>query len=240
MDIKLFGIDEEELNSKLFNIFIGISLGNKFLNKELAEEYLRFALDKTKEKVVVLIADEIDAINWEIFRDFSKEEALEKVKNKGKGLAEMFQNIVNKLEREASKNLHEKVRIIKWGDIKTKNFLSAEKFISEEYENNFEFKKRVLYFIDEYAKIREKYLSDEERDKLATYIIAELPTLIQGIVYDKDLYQVVLYPTYASSGMSEFVLDIQSRVYPNLVEKLQIQKHGKMIEAYLKDEKHLA
>lgn len=231
MDIKLFGINEEELNSKLFNIFIGISLGNKFLNKELAEEYLRFALDKTKEKVVILIADEIDAINWEIFRDFSKEEALEKVKNKGEGLAEMFQNIINKIEKETGKSL--KVSIIKWSDIKTKNFLSAERFIAEEYKNNFEFKKRVLYFLDEYAKMRKKSLSDEERDKLATYIIAELPTLIQGIEYDKDLYQMVLYPTYVSSGMSEFVLDIQNGVYPNLVKKLQIQKPGKMIESYL-------
>jgi predicted acetyltransferase len=62
-DIKLFGINEEELNSKLFNIFIGISLGNKFLNKEIAEKYLRFCLEKTKEKVLVLIADEIDCVN---------------------------------------------------------------------------------------------------------------------------------------------------------------------------------
>ena len=231
MDIKLFGINEEELNSKLFNIFIGISLGNKFLNKDLAEEYLRFALDKTKEKIVVLIADEIDAINWEIFRDFSREEAVEKVKNKSEGLAEMFQNIINNLERETGKSL--RVSVIQWRDIKTKNFLSAEKLIAEEYENNFEFKKRVLYFVDEYAKIRKKSLSDEEKDKLATYIIAELPTLIQGIEYDKDLYQIVLYPTYVSSGMSEFVLDIQNGVYPNLVEKLQINKPGKMIESYL-------
>jgi tRNA-dependent cyclodipeptide synthase len=231
MDIKLFGINEEKLNSKLFNIFIGISLGNKFLSKELAEEYLRFALDKTKEKVAVLIADEIDAINWEIFRDFSKKDALEKVRNKGEGLAEMFQNIINKIERETGKSL--KVNIIKWSDIKTKNFLSAEKFIAEEYKNNFEFKKRVLYFVDEYSKMRKKSLSDEERDKLATYIIAELPTLIQGIEYDKDLYQIVLYPTYVSSGMSEFVLDIQNGVYPNLVEELQINKPGKMIELYL-------
>ena len=233
MDIKLFGINEEELNSKLYNIFIGISLGNKFLNKKLAEEYLRFALDKTKEKVVVLIADEIDAVNWEIFRGFSKEDALEKVKNKGGGLAEMFQNIISKLERETNENLHEKVKVIKWIDIKTKNFLTAEKFIAEEYQNNFEFKKRVLYFVNEYAKIRKKSLSDEERDKLASYIIAELPTLIQGIEYNKDLYQIVFYPTYVSSGMSEFVLDIQNGVYPNLLEKLQIQKAGKMIESYL-------
>jgi tRNA-dependent cyclodipeptide synthase len=231
MDIKLFGINEEELNSKSFNIFIGISLGNKFLSKELAEEYLRFALDKSKEKVAVLIADEIDAINWEIFREFSKEEALEKVKNKGEGLAEMFQNIIHKLDRETGKIL--KVKVIKWSDIKTKNFQSAEKFIAEEYKNNFEFKKRILYFVDEYAKIRKKSLPDKERDKLATYIIAELPTLIQGIEYDKDLYQIVLYPTYVSSGMSEFVLDIQNGIYPNLVVKLQINKPGKMIESYL-------
>jgi tRNA-dependent cyclodipeptide synthase len=233
MNIKLFGINKEKLNSKLFNIFIGISLGNKFLNKELAEEYFRFALDKTKEKVVVLIADEIDAVNWEIFRDFSKEEAVEKVKNKGEGLAEMFQNIVNKIEREANKNLHEKVRIIKWSDIKNKNLLSAEKFITEEYENNFEFKKRIIYFVDRYAKIRKKTLSNKEKDKLATYIIAELPTLIYGIEHGKDLYQVVLYPTHVSSGMSEFVLDIQNGAYPNLFEKLQIHKPGKMIESYL-------
>ncbi len=233
MDIKLFGVNEEELNSKLFNIFIGISLSNKFLDKELAEEYLCFALGKTKEKVVVLIADEIDAINWEIFRNFSEEEAIEKVKNKGEGLAEMFENVIDKLERETDENLHKKVKVITWNDIKTKNFLSAKKFIAEEYENNFEFKKRVLYFVDEYAKIRKKALSGDERDKLAVYIIAELSTLIEGIEYDKDLYQIVLYPTYVSSGMSEFVLDIQNGVYPDLLEKLQPQKPGKMIEAYL-------
>lgn len=233
MDTRLFGISEEELNSKLFNIFIGISLGNKFLNKKLAEEYLRFALAKTKDKVVVLIADEIDVINWEIFRNFSKEEAREKVENKSEDLVKMFKNIIDKLKREIKGSLFNKIEVIKWNDVKTKNFLLSEKFIAEEYRNNFGFKKRILCFVEEYAKVRKKLLSDEEKNKLTSYIIAELPTLIEGIRYSDELYQIILYPTYISSGMSKFVLDIQNGAYPKLLKKLEIKKPGKMIELYL-------
>ena len=78
--MKYFNVTQEEIEKKLFNIFIGISLGNKLLTKDLAKKYIKWAYENTRDHVLVLIADDIDTINWEVFRDFTKEEAEQKVK----------------------------------------------------------------------------------------------------------------------------------------------------------------
>ena len=63
---KIFNTTKKEIESKKFNIFIGISLGNKWFTKENLQEYLNWALENTKEKVLILIADKIHIINYNV------------------------------------------------------------------------------------------------------------------------------------------------------------------------------
>ena len=59
------GTTKEEVDSKKFNICIGVSLGNKRFTKENIKKYIIWALDKTKEDILILIPDRIHAINVE-------------------------------------------------------------------------------------------------------------------------------------------------------------------------------
>lgn len=73
MDIKVFNSTKEKIEEREDNIFIGISLGVlKPLTKELAKDYIDWALRNTKEKVVILIADEIAKFNYKIFSSYNE------------------------------------------------------------------------------------------------------------------------------------------------------------------------
>lgn len=74
--MRYFHVEQNEIDERLFNIFVGISLGNKLLTPDIAKHYIRWAHEKTCKNVVILIADKIDAINWQVFRGLSREAAL--------------------------------------------------------------------------------------------------------------------------------------------------------------------
>src|SRR3989344_9518209 len=98
--MKYFHVTQEEIDRKLFNIFIGISLGNKLLTPELAKKYVKWAHNNTKDNAVVLIADDIDVINWMIFRGLDREEAKNKVHQKGYGMKGLFDKAIRELAKE--------------------------------------------------------------------------------------------------------------------------------------------
>ena len=49
---------------------------------------------------------------------------------------------------------------------------------------------------DKYVELRNVEVSDQDKDRLAEYIISELPTLLGGIYWNDKLYNLILYPTY--------------------------------------------
>ena len=214
--MKYFNVTQEEIEKKLFNIFIGISLGNKLLTKDLAKKYIKWAYENTRDHVLVLIADDIDTINWEVFRDFTKEEAEQKVKEKGGGIADMFERARRILAREEKDEGYlSGVTVAYWSDIQNKGYLHLRDILANEYKTNPEFKIAVLRFVNKYIETRDQKISDEKKDRLASYIINELPTLIGGLLWGDTLYNLILYPTYADSGMSQFVLDVRGGKYFN-------------------------
>jgi len=231
--MKYFNVTEEEINKGLFNIFVGISLGNKLLTKELAKKYVKWAYDNTKDNVLVLIADDIDTVNWEIFRGFTKKKAEAKVKEKGGGITDMFERAKKILAREEKDEGYlSKVTIGHWSDIQNEGYLHLREILAEEYKTNPEFKKDVLYFVEKYLEMRTQKVDDETKDRLAGYIIDELPTLLGGLLWDDTLYNLILYPTYVDSGMSKFVLDVRGGKYFNS-SKLLLRQICVLVEDYL-------
>jgi hypothetical protein len=67
---------------------------------------------------------------------------------------------------------------------------------------------------------------------LADYIISELPTLLGGIFWNNKLYNLILYPTYVDSGMSQFVIDIRNGKYFD-ASKLLLRQICVLVEDYL-------
>lgn len=231
--MQYFHVTQEEIDKKLFNVFIGISLGNKLLTPELAERYVKWAHKNTKDNAVVLIADDIDFINWMIFRGFSREEAEKKVRQKGYGMKGMFDKAIRNLARaENDPTYITKVHIIFWSDALNWGYDQLKEILAEEYKTNQKFREQVLYFVNKYIELREAEISDKDKDKLADYIISELPMLIGGIYWNDTLYNLILYPTYVDSGMSQFVLDIRGGKYFD-ASKLQLRQLCVLVEDYL-------
>lgn len=238
--IKIFGATKEEVELKKFNIFIGISLGNKLLTRELAENCLKWSLSHTKEKVAVLIADEIDEINWKVFNGLDKIKAREKVASKAQNFVDMFSWVVNVLDsKNPDQNIREKVNILLWDDIKTVWLKKSIEVVTEEFRTDFLFRDRVLSFVNKYCSLRKKTVSDTDKNLLAGYILAELPTLIGGIEFKAIRYDMLLYPTYIESGLSQFALDIQNNFYPGLTSRLHPYINCVMADVYLEKPSHL-
>lgn len=231
--MKYFNVTEEEVEQKMFNIFVGISLGNKLLTPELARHYVQWGHDHTNKNAVILIADKIDAINWEVFRGLPPEEALRKSEQKGYGVAGMFDKARRRLARETGDMGYiSQVHVIFWEDIHNWGYDMLRGILQSEYDNNPEFQKAVLGFVDKYIELRQTEVSESDKHRLADYIIDELPTLLGGIYWDQTLYNLILYPTYVDSGMSQFVLDIRGGKYFD-ASKLQLRQISVLVEDYL-------
>lgn len=231
--MQYFHITQEEIDKKLFNVFVGISLGNKLLTPELAEKYVKWAHTHTKDNAVILIADDIDTVNWMVFRGLNQKESEEKVRQKGYGMKGLFDKAIRNLARQENDPTYiAKIHIIFWSDIRNKGYDHLKEILAEEYKTNKEFREQILYFVDKYIELRDVGVSDEDKDKLADYIISELPTLLGGIYWNNTLYNLVLYPTYVDSGMSQFVLDIRGGKYFN-ASKLQLRQLCVLVEDYL-------
>jgi tRNA-dependent cyclodipeptide synthase len=231
--MQYFNVTEKEVNERMFNVFVGISLGNKLLTPELAKHYVKWAHEHTNKNAVILVADKLDAVNWEVFRKLSPEEALEKATQKGYGIGGMFDKARRSLAKETGDTGYiSNVHVIFWEDIHNRGYEKLREIIDNEYQQNSEFQKAVLSFVDKYVALRQAEVTDEDRHRLAGYIISELPTLIGGIYWDKTLYNLILYPTYVDSGMSQFVLDIRGGKYFDAA-KLQLRQISVLVEDYL-------
>ena len=234
--MKYYNVTQEEIEKKIFNIFVGISMGNKLLTPKLAKHYVEWAHKYTKDDTIILIADEIDAVNWEVFRGFSPEEAKKKVRDKGYQIAGMFDKAARTLYRETGDATYiTKVHTIFWEDIKNPGYEHVVQILTEQYNNNEKFKNAVLHFVNEYIRLRQaENISDKDKDRLAGYIIAELPTLLGGILWNNTLYNLILYPTYVINGMSEFVLDIRGGKYFDF-SIIPMRQIAVMVEDYLRE-----
>lgn len=90
----------------------------------------------------------------------------------------------------------------------------------------------MLHFVDKYIELRNVKVANKDKDKLASYIISELPTLLGGLLWNDTLYNLILYPTYVTSGMSQFVLDIRGGKYFDF-SIIPMRQIAVMVEDYL-------
>ena len=118
------GTTSEEVESKKHNIFIAICLGNKFflngnlINEENITKYLSWALKNTKDKVLILVADKVQATNYNVRnKHHSKQANLRRVLRDG---AEIKLNL-EKLIEKFPKDEQNKIKIIRWEEYEKKD-----------------------------------------------------------------------------------------------------------------------
>ena len=232
--MKYFNVTQQEIDSKLFNVFVGISLGNKLLTPELAKRYVEWAHKHTKDNAVILIADDIDCINWQVFRGFSEDEARKKVREKAYQLSGMFDRAKRNLARKNNDPSYlTNVHTLFWEDVVNTGYSELRELLIEQYYKNSTFKCAILSFVDKYIELRNvDIITNVQKDQLADYILSELPTLLGGIKWNSTLYNLILYPTYVQSGMSQFVLDIRGGKYFDF-STIPLRQISVLVEDYL-------
>lgn len=221
---------KEDLESKDRNIFIGVSLGNKFFSKDNLREYILWSLANTKDDVLVLIADENQAINYEVLNRYSQARASAVALRRGGEKKQEIEELILQLKQSDQARVH----IVTWNTVRANN--SYQKNIGavlQEFETNPEFQKYVLTIIDENIGERTESLSLEEKKKLAGYVLDELPSLLNGVEYQGKLYNLHPYP-----GLSSFDYLIEGlasrRLFPELVEKIHFDGKPAIVEAFVK------
>ena len=216
-------VDKGDILNKKFNILIGISLGNKFFSKENMEAYIEWALDNTKEKIAILIPDKIHAINYEVKSNYSKMRADKVALKQGDKIRKICEEFINKLDKEKGSC----IKILKWQDIETDVYNNGLKVINLEFNSNSNFKNLIIEIVKENVMDEKLNLSDYE--KLAMYVIGELPMLISGVEYEGELYDLLPYPDL--SKIDYLTLDLQEgKNFPNITNNLKIKSKLKIIE----------
>lgn len=232
MHTQVFNSSEKEIQSQKFNIFVGISVGVKPLNEKIAKEYLSWALENTKDNVIILIADEIAKYNYMVFSSYNENKSLKRAYRDGTEHIKIFEDTILKhFSKEKSR-----IKIITWKDILSKKYDKAKRIIDNFYEKNIDFQNKINYFLKKYTERREKELSEERFKILSQYILSELPTLLLGIDFKNKHHDLLLYPTYIHSGLSELSTNISKGIeFPELKDELNLDKKTVLVEAYIEE-----
>jgi tRNA-dependent cyclodipeptide synthase len=225
MQIKSYlNTTQREVDVKGMNILLGVSLGNRYFNKTNIENFLLWSLDHTKSKVAILIADDIQTINYHIRNGYSKERAKKVASRKGEEMETVIREVTSCLNPTERK----RVVILRWHDIETSEYSEKLKVIKKAFQQNVEFKKRVLGIVQDYNT---KTSSGDILEQLAEYLLRELPILIEGVHHEKHVYELLLYP--GLSGIDNLAVELQEgKVFPKISSSLHITSKLKILEAY--------
>lgn len=176
------GTTKEEVESKKFNIWIGISLGNKYFTKENIEKYILWALEHTKEDVLIVIADRLYAIKLEFLDNYNKLRAFRVASRYGDDKEREINEILTKIPKEKMKL----VKVARFKDIiNTKYYECRLELLEEYYKKNKEFHDYIVEIVKEIYGTK-KTLSDERIDSLAGYALKEIPIFLNGPYYGES------------------------------------------------------
>lgn len=222
------GTSEDKLITNVHNIWLGISLGNKYFTLEHLEDYIRSSLDLVKEKMLIIIADQPQAVNYEVFEKIKPKTANAKACRNGQKIFDVVNEIILPLPKE----LQEKIDVIKWGELsKTVWYRHRYEIFCSEFLTNFDFKSKLVEIVKLNMGERIKHLQSQELVKLCEYVLKELPIFMGAMSYKDIVYDLHIYP--GLSLMDDLILDIQEGIlFPNILKQITITKPLAIAEAY--------
>ncbi|MBT3282620.1 tRNA-dependent cyclodipeptide synthase [bacterium] len=223
---------KDEVESKKHNIWIGVSLGNKYFTKENIRKYIEWALQHTKDGVLVLIADDIYAINIEILDGRSKARALKRAYR----LADEKQKKIEEILSTLPKDEASKVTIARWKDVsKTKYHEHRLEVVRDAFKNNKEFHDYVYSIIKEGRPDRN--LDEVRLESLSEYVLHEIPVFINGTKYqfkngEWKTYTLIPYP--GLTKLDKLIVGLSNKtLFSEIAEKLKVTNEIAILEAYV-------
>jgi tRNA-dependent cyclodipeptide synthase len=224
MRIKTFlNCSEGDILSRRFNIFVGISLGNKYFSKENVRKYILWSLKYTRSDVLVFIADKNHAINYQVFNGYDEAKALEVALFKGRETCNMVEDIIRGLDKA------DLVKVCRWEDVED---LDKVKILYDEFKINPDFHDSIIKIVKDNLGAKAEKLNLFELEKLSEYVLNEMPILLGGISYGGRVYDFYPYP--GLSSLDYLLMGLQdASMFPSLSKRLNIERKVARVEAYV-------
>jgi tRNA-dependent cyclodipeptide synthase len=227
-------VTPEEVAARQHNIWIGVSLGNSYFTKENTREYIKWSLENTKERVLVVIPDVLHAVNLEVLDNRTPQAALRKAVKIGDEKAVEVMEIIDTLSGEDKK----KISVVRWKDLlENEDYRMKLKAIKDEFEDNKEFHDFITDIVKSGRSDRSERLSkmtDEELDRLSNYVLYELPHFMNGVQGDRDdlVYTIIPYP--GLNKLDDLAVGLcNGTMFVELSKKLNLSNKIGIVEAYV-------
>ena len=226
---KYLGSSKQEVEAKKFDIWFGVSLGNKYFTKENIKKYLVWCLENTKSELLCIISDRLYAIKLEALDDYSKQRAFRVAYRLGdEKEKELFEII-----KEFPKEKRDLIKIARFKEIlSTKYYEYRFEILHESYNEDEKFR----FFVDKITK--EAYskgphtLTEKRIKKLAEYVLREIPIYLNGAYYDGKYYQATIYPGLGL--IDELIIGLHTgKLFPEISKKLKIHNQIAILEGYV-------
>lgn len=222
----------EEVEARRHHVWLGISLGNRYFTAAHVGDYVGWALAHTKERVLVVIGDALQAINIEILDSRTPHHAQKRAMKLGDERHTEISALVATLPAADQA----RVRVVHFTEV-----TAAETYrrnlaaIEEAYRGHAGFRAHVQAMVragrpDHADKIA--HLPEDKLDRLAEYILKELPLYVDGVEADGEAFTLSLYP--ARTQLDNLVTGLHGgTLFPEIGARLRLDNPIAMLEAYV-------
>lgn len=219
------------------NIYVGVSLGVTPLDSKVTGEYLRAALQSPKEKIPILLGDELDRFNQHAFRNKSLEtgKATQEAINFGDRYESHIREVIQSLPHEQQSRF----QIVRWSELKTDGFKEKVDALKSEYKTNAEFAQIIESTANEFFLKRAagKKPKAKRLQSVKDYIIEELPLLLDGLKVDGQEFRTSMHPVFSAGAqnhdnpLAHLVTEIStSPKYESLRKKMKLEEGSSFID----------
>jgi len=215
-----FGLTPAEAGEKKHNIWIGISMSNRKFTPENIEALILWALENTKEKVLVWIPGRMQTTNYHYFDKMDRSKALKKAFDEEDRFKKIVQDILNNLP-EVKRN---RVTIANFDDTHTPKYIRHQEIFYREFAEQGDFYESIMRIVEDMITARGRTIEKGRAESLSVYVLQELPMFLDGIqtLYSDDLYTLIPYP--GSGKLDELEVDIiDGKRFPELTKKLKLE-----------------
>ena len=226
----------EEVEARRHHVWLGISLGNRYFSAAHVGGYVGWALAHTRERVLIVIGDALQAINIEILDSRTPHHALKRAMKLGDARHAEVSALVATLP-DADRR---RVRVAHFAEVaEAETYRQNLAAVEEAYRGHSGFRAHVQAMVragrpDHADKIAR--LSEDKLDRLAEYILKELPLYVDGVEAqgEPEVFTLSLYP--ARTALEELVTGLHGgTLFPEIGARLRLDNPIAMLEAYVEE-----
>lgn len=213
------GGTREDVLAKKYNISIGISIGNKWFTPENVRDAVVWALQHTKNRICIFIADSIHGINVSVRKRLPIEKATALAVRQGH---EILKKINLALECLSSDDLS-RIDFCTWDEVETEAHIFAKEFLFSFYQSDIAFHSVIVDLVKDYVSKEKRKFSARDIDAFSMYILEELPELMNVTQLKGTIYGAYMYPY--DTPLTQFVEKLQEgTVFPIVAQTILRKK----------------